>query len=100
MANYCHFSFPSAVPSVRLYYTQIIIGILIDNALCVSQSAPFRAEAQLYLHSDSTVAPESRGHVHSPGRDPDTAILHVDGLLTAFRRRLGEVLVDVTLQTR
>jgi hypothetical protein len=81
---------------VRLHYTQIIIDILLDNALSASQTAPFRADARLFLHSDSTVAPESRGHVHSPGRDPDTAILHVDGLLTAFPKRLGEVLVAVT----
>lgn len=81
---------------MRLHYTQIIIGILPDNALTASQPDPFRAEAQLFLHSDSTVAPESRGHVHSPGRDPDTAILHVDGLLTAFRKRLGEVPGAVT----
>jgi hypothetical protein len=78
---------------------QIIIGILLDNALSAPQPAPIRAEAQLFLQSDSTVAPKSRGHVQSPGRDPDTAILHVDGLLTAFRKRLVEVLVAVTLQT-
>ena len=80
-------------------YTQIIIRISLDNALSASQSAPFRAEAQLFFHSDSTIAPESHGHVHSPGRDPDTAILHVDGLLTAFRKRLGEGFVAMTLQT-
>jgi hypothetical protein len=78
----------------------IIIDILLDSALSASQAAPFRAETPLLLHSDSTVAPESRGHVHSPDRDPDTAILHVVGLLTAFRKRLGEFLVAITLQTR